>query len=112
MRNGTWEVKGKNALNIGGNSKNQTAGEDSSPAFKYSKFQTTSTDPIFITHTRTNEAFLEGKTEKKIIRDFLIIKDIFIAGVANDHTRKKMIFFKKMEYFGSCIKYIFLSIPS
>ena len=60
-RNDTREVKGKKALNMGGNSKNQTAGDDSSPAFKYSKFQTTSTDPIFITHTRTNEAFLEEK---------------------------------------------------
>jgi hypothetical protein len=36
-----------------------------SPAFKYSKFQTTSTDPKFITHTRTNEAFLERKKPEK-----------------------------------------------
>jgi hypothetical protein len=58
------EVKRKRALNIwGAIAKNQASGEDSSPAFKYSKFQTTSTDPIFITHTRTNEAFVEEKLE-------------------------------------------------
>jgi hypothetical protein len=81
-RNGTGEVKGKKALNFGGcNSKNQTAGGDSSPAFKYPKFQTTSTDPIFITHTRTNGAFLEGKPEKNTYGN---AKGFFLSEKSNE----------------------------
>jgi hypothetical protein len=65
----------------------QTGDDDSSPAFiKYSKFQTNSTDPKFITEHKnpTDEAFLEEEKEIKLLKQkIFFLKKIKSEGNAS-----------------------------
>jgi hypothetical protein len=86
IANGTIQVKGERALNISWvHSKTKPTGDDdSSPAFKFYKFQTNSTDPKFITNTRTDETFRSRRRKGKI--KFLKHK-IFLEFFSEDNMR-------------------------